>query len=103
MLREFTLPEPARDIIWSHGELVVCGELGVYILDGDGTERRRIMTAAPGGDDAGAGVGAAPGGPGVQHGCGPFSPLSAVIVSGHGTRPQQLAVLDVRGNIHLFR
>ena len=77
--RELPLAEPVRDVLWHGGKLVVCLQSAVCVLSPDGTELRRWTT--PGAD----------------------SPRCAVVCKSRGgERPQELAVLDAKGNIHFY-
>ena len=86
--RELAVAEPVRDLIWSHGKLVVCTQSGVRILRPDGKELRSWMTTAAAHASAGPAL---------------YAPrCAAVCESRGGARPHELAVLDTSGNIHFY-
>ena len=98
--RELALPEPASDVVWSHGKLIVCTRSAVRVLDRDGTELRCISTTGTAEamqDDEERTGAAADGGP------PDYAPYRAVVVEARGDRPQQqVAVLDTQGNLHFY-
>ncbi|GMH91232.1 hypothetical protein TL16_g11997 [Triparma laevis f. inornata] len=86
LLRELAVNEPAHDVLWSDGKLVVFTSSGVRFLSRDGTELRSWTTT------------------GEPHpGQRPYTPQCAAVCGGSGgDRPQELAVLDTNGNIHFY-
>ena len=76
--RELTLAEPALDVLWLAGNLIVCMKSAVCVLDRDGKELSRWALPEP------------------------YSPLCATACERRGDRPQELAVLDTQGNIHFY-